>query len=685
MKMSVDGKFPFLQGAQRAALAIFVVRRWNFHHHASRAFPTMQVEVLLLLFLPLLGFLVNGLLGSTIKSDRLSGLIGSGVMVMAFGCAAMIAAELWSAPEHALHESVVVADWISAGKFAVSLGYRVDALSVLMSLIITGVGSLIHIYSIGYMHGDKAVWRFFAYLNLFVFAMLQLVMADNFLLTFLGWEGVGLCSYLLIGFWYDKPFEGTKIRWTGDAAMKAFVVNRLGDFGFLIAMFIIFLSFGSLNYEEVFHHASMRSVGDPAIVLATLFLFLACTGKSAQLPLYVWLPDAMAGPTPVSALIHAATMVTSGLFLITRASVMFALAPSTLAIVAVVGAVTALFAATIGLVQQDIKKVLAYSTVSQLGYMFLAMGCGAFGAGMFHVTTHAFFKALLFLGSGAVIHAMHGEQNIIKMGGLQKYLPVTFRTFFIGTLAIAGIPPLAGFFSKDEILWQAWEQSPVLWAMGFVAALFTAFYMWRLLTLTFFGPTRFNESHVHPHEAPRTMTVPLVILAALSAIAGFAGMPALFHLPNIFDEWLEPVTAKATEKLFAVHGNDAGLEIGLMLFSVVIAAVGILMARRLYAGRGERAAAIAARFHGAYSLLFNKYYVDEIYDTLFVRPLYWISERLLWKWADVGLIDGAVNGTAALVIRAGDIMRRTQVGLIQVYAAVVVIGVVIIIAWLSLL
>ncbi len=646
--------------------------------------PAMQVEVLLLLFLPLLGFLINGLVGAKVKSDRFSGLLGSGVMLVAFACAVLIGVDLWSLPEHALREPVVVGDWISAGSFSVSLAYRVDALSILMALIITGVGSLIHIYSIGYMHGDKAVWRFFAYLNLFVFAMLQLVMANNFLLTFLGWEGVGLCSYLLIGFWYDRPFEGTKIKWTSDAAMKAFVVNRIGDFGFLLAMFVIYLTFGSLNYEDVFKQASMRSIGDPAIVLATLLLFLACTGKSAQIPLYVWLPDAMAGPTPVSALIHAATMVTSGLFLITRVSVLFALAPSTLAVVAVVGAVTALFAATVGLVQQDIKKVLAYSTVSQLGYMFLAMGTGAFTAGMFHVTTHAFFKALLFLGSGAVIHAMHEEQNMLKMGGLQKYLPVTFRTFFVGTLAIAGIPPLAGFFSKDEILWQAWLNSPVLWGMGFLAAFCTAFYMWRALSLTFFGATRFNEAHVHPHEAPRTMTMPLVILAALSALAGFAGMPALFHVPNVFEQWLEPVTAAATERLVAPHVDDTGLEIGLMLLSVGVAVGGILLARRLYAGRGERASALGQRFKGIYALLFHKYYIDEIYDTLVVRPLDWISERVFWKWTDIGLIDGAVNGTASLIMRVGDVVRRTQVGLIQVYAAVLVIGVVVVIGWLSL-
>lgn len=644
----------------------------------------MQTLVTLTVALPLAGFLINGLFGARLRSDRLSGLIGSLALVGSFVCALLIFLQLREYPDHAIGASVVLFDWIRAGTLNVQIAYQIDALSILMTLIVTGVGSLIHIYSIGYMHGDKAVWRFFAYLNLFIFAMLQLVMADSFLLTFLGWEGVGLCSYLLIGFWYDRKFEGTNIKWTGDAAMKAFVVNRIGDLGFLVAMFLIYLTFGTLGYGEVMKQAAMRATGDPAIVAITLLLFFAATGKSAQIPLYVWLPDAMAGPTPVSALIHAATMVTSGLFLITRCSVLFALAPYTLSVIAIVGALTALFAASIGLVQTDIKKVLAYSTVSQLGFMFLAMGCGAFTAGMFHVTTHAFFKALLFLGSGAVIHGMHEEQNIMKMGGLRTHMPWTYKTFLVGTLAIAGIPPLAGFFSKDEILWQAFLNSPVLWVIATIAALCTAFYMWRLLTLTFLGSPRYDTHHVHPHEAPFTMTVPLMVLALLSAIAGFAGMPKLFGVENIFDTWLEPVVATAKDRMFAAGHAGESTEVILMVFSVAIGVGGILLARRMYAGKGERAEAMRLRMRGIHTLLLNKYYMDELYDVMIVRPLYWISEKALWRGFDTGVIDGAVNGTATIMLKVSDAVRRVQVGLVQVYGVAIVIGLVIIIGWLAL-
>ncbi len=369
--------------------------------------------------------------------------------------------------------------WIAAGSLDVSFAYLLDPLSILMMLVVTGVGFLIHVYSIGYMHGDPGFWRFFAYLNLFIFAMLNLILADNFLLLFLGWEGVGLCSYLLIGFWYDRKFEkGT----TGDAAKKAFIVNRIGDFGFLIGMFLIVQTFGTLNFQAVFSQAAGMAVGTPVLLIITLALFLGATGKSAQIPLFVWLPDAMAGPTPVSALIHAATMVTAGVYMVARCSILYALAPTTMDVVAIVGAATALFAATIGLVQNDIKKVLAYSTISQLGYMFLGLGVGAFAAGIFHVMTHAFFKALLFLGSGSVIHALHGEQDIRNMGGLKHHLPLTYRTFLVGAIAIAGIPPLAGFFSKDEILWKVFSGGhQVLWFLGLLGAALTAFYMFRLV------------------------------------------------------------------------------------------------------------------------------------------------------------------------------------------------------------
>ncbi len=438
---------------------------------------------------------------------------------------------------------VVLFSWLStftgtASALNVHVAYQIDQLSILMTLIVTGVGFLIHVYSIGYMQSDRGFWRFFSYMNLFIFAMLNLVLADNFLLMFLGWEGVGLCSYLLIGFWYEKKI-------TGDAAKKAFVVNRIGDLGFILAMLMIFSTFGSLNFSSVFSGASLMMVGNTTILWITLLLFVGAIGKSAQIPLYVWLPDAMAGPTPVSALIHAATMVTAGVYMVARCSILFALAPVTMEVVAIIGAVTAVFAATIGLVQNDIKKVLAYSTISQLGYMFLAMGVAAFSAGIFHLMTHAFFKALLFLGSGAVIHAMHDEQDIQKMGGLKEYLPVTYRTFLIGAIAIAGIPPFAGFFSKDEILWKAFSSeqgSWILWLLGAVGVTMTAFYMFRLVILTFEGNKRFDYHHLHPHEASKTMTVPLIILAVLSVIGGFIGIPPA----NAIENWLEPVFSTGT-------------------------------------------------------------------------------------------------------------------------------------------
>jgi NADH-quinone oxidoreductase subunit L len=467
----------------------------------------------LAVLLPFIGFLINGLLGRLIKREAVIGAIGSAAVGIGFLIGVSVLFDMLAAdPEHRTH-IVDLFPWISAGGLQTSIAYQIDPLSVVMLLIVTGVGFLIHVYAIGYMHGDAGFWRFFAYLNLFIFAMLNLILADNFLLMFLGWEGVGLCSYLLIGFWYDRKFEkGT----TGDAAKKAFIVNRIGDFGFLIGMFLIFTTFGSLRFASVFAQAEAFPVGAPIMFAITLALFVGATGKSAQIPLFIWLPDAMAGPTPVSALIHAATMVTAGVYMVARCSLLYALAPTTLTIVAVIGASTALFAATIGLVQNDIKKVLAYSTVSQLGYMFLALGVGAFTAGIFHVMTHAFFKALLFLGAGSVIHAMHEEQDIQRMGGLKSFVPVTYRTFVLASLAIAGIFPFSGFFSKDEILWKAFAGGHIgLWAMGLFGAILTAFYMFRLVSLTFEGQPRWAPGK-HPHEAPATMTIPLIALAFLS-------------------------------------------------------------------------------------------------------------------------------------------------------------------------
>jgi NADH-quinone oxidoreductase subunit L len=643
----------------------------------------MTAFIPLVVVFPLAGFLVLGLFGSRMKHETLIGVIGSGTVGLSFLTALAIFVGMAGVPADERKHIVELFAWIGAftgspSSFSASVAYQVDQLSILMTLIVTGVGFLIHVYSIGYMHGDKGYWRFFTYLNLFIFMMLNLVLADNFLLMFLGWEGVGLCSYLLIGFWYEKKF-------TGDAAKKAFVVNRIGDFGFILGMLLIFSTFGSLRFDSVFSAASVLMPGSKALFWITLLLFVGATGKSAQIPLYVWLPDAMAGPTPVSALIHAATMVTAGVYMVARCSVLYALAPTTLQIVAVTGAATALFAATVGLVQNDIKKVLAYSTVSQLGYMFLAMGVAAFGAGIFHLMTHAFFKALLFLGSGAVIHAMHEEQDIQKMGGLRKYLPVTSRTFFIGAVAIAGFPPLAGFFSKDEILWKAFSSeqgSPVLWAVGVLGAAMTAFYMFRLVFLTFEGKERFDHHHLHPHEAPKTMTVPLMVLAGLSVVGGFVGVPQSLLGGNWIEHWLEPVFAEANRKLMATAHDASMAEYLLMVLSVGVAAAGLYGAYLVYLNRTELADALRARFARSYKVLTNKYYVDEAYDAAVVNPIVKVSTDVLWKGVDVAVIDGALNGSASFVGRVAQTVRRLQTGVVQYYAVVFAGGILLAVTWL---
>lgn len=645
----------------------------------------MNYAALIPLF-PLIGFVIVAFFGKRIKNEKLIGGIASSAILASFVTAVTVFIGLVNRAPEDRSVIVKVYSWIATGSFNVDVAYQFDQLSILFTLIITGIGFLIHVYSIGYMHGDKGFPRFFAYLNLFVFMMLNLVLASNFLLTFLGWEGVGLASYLLIGFWYDRKFDGTKITWTGDAAMKAFVVNRIGDFGVLLAMFMLFNTFGTLDYATINAQApGVLSVGGTAVTVITLLLFLGCTGKSAQIPLGIWLPDAMAGPTPVSALIHAATMVTSGIFLIARTNVLFAMSPTTLAVVAGIGITTALIAGTIGIAQRDIKKVLAYSTVSQLGFMFVALGVGAFTAGVFHVMTHAFFKALLFLGAGSVIHGMHHEQDIMKMGGLKKYMPITYRTFFIGTLAISGIPFLSGFFSKDEILWFAFlNGSPVLWAVGAVAAFTTAFYMWRVTTLTFDGTERFDHHHLHPHESPSTMTIPLIVLAFLSIFGGFLGVPHVIghaiHFPNLLEHWLEPIFASGMSML-PVHGGDhTSLEIMLMTASTVLAILGILFAKRIYANGLDKATATAAKFKGLYQLLLNKYYVDEIYNMLIAGPIVALSRDFLWKIADVVLIDGAVNGSARVVGATGSALRKIQTGVAQNYALVMMAGIVILVA-----
>lgn len=648
-----------------------------------------MVELIgLIVAFPLLGFLIVGLGGNRLGSERTIGALASGAVGISFVMSVWLLVALLS---HAPEERVLVLrlySWITAGQFSAELAWRFDQLSAVFALVVTGVGFLIHVYAIGYMHGDRSFARFFAYLNLFIFMMLNLVLGDNLLVTFLGWEGVGLASYLLIGFWWDQHFDGVRIRWTGDAAMKAFVINRIGDFGMLVGMFLLVLYTGTLRYEEINHAVLSGTVIPPwVITLIALGLFLGCTGKSAQIPLAVWLPDAMAGPTPVSALIHAATMVTSGIFLISRMNVLFAASPEAMAVVAAVGIATAFFAATIGLVQNDIKKVLAYSTVSQLGFMFTALGVGAFVAGVFHVVTHAFFKALLFLGAGSVIHALHHEQDIQRMGGLARYMPRTHWTFLIGALAIAGIFPLSGFFSKDEILWNAYLYGgPLLWAIGVIAAFFTAFYMFRLYYLVFHNTERFDRHHM-PHESPAVMTVPLMVLAVLSAIGGVVGIPAAFGgeaIPHLLEHWLEPVFAPGAQLLMRhdAHASHV-LEYGLMVVSLVVALSGIALATRLYRRESNRPVQLAERFGWLYRILWRKYFVDEFYYAVVVDPLYHLSVRVLWRITDVQIVDGAVNGIARLIGRIGEVVRRIQTGYAQSYAVMMMVGIVLLVWYLA--
>ncbi len=649
----------------------------------------MAEQLYLIPLFPLIGFLIIGLFGKRLGGERMVGIIGAGAVLLSFATAVSVFMKLVSTPveERAFVNHVFT--WIQAGNFSAELAYRADQLSILFTLIITGVGFLIHVYSIGYMHGDKSFARFFAYLNLFVFMMLNLVLANNFLVTFLGWEGVGLASYLLIGFWYDQKFPGTNIVWTGDAAKKAFIVNRIGDFGMLAAIFIIYLYTGTLDYDKAtsFFAANAATIGGGTITIVALSLFLGCTGKSAQIPLAVWLPDAMAGPTPVSALIHAATMVTSGIFLIARTNVIFALSPTAMMVVAAVGLATAFLAATIGLVQNDIKKVLAYSTVSQLGFMFIALGVGAFTAGVFHVMTHAFFKALLFLGAGSVIHGMHHEQDIQKMGNLKKYMPTTHLTFLLGTLAIAGIFPFAGFFSKDEILWNAFDHgSAPMWGLGVAAALCTAFYMFRLYYLTFHGEERFDAHHHHPHESPLTMTFPLMVLALLSVVGGFLGVPEALgghSIPNLLEHWLEPVFKQGQEILHRPEVHEVhSIEYILMAASLAVAIVGILVATSMYKKASNKPTEYAERFKGLYTLLWNKYFLDEFYHKVFVNSFFALSNSFLWKIFDVKIVDGVVNGTAQLIERGAQGLRRLQSGVAQNYAVLMVAGIVAIVSFM---
>ena len=676
--------------------------------------------------LPALGAATNGLFGVRYFSRQVSALVACATMAGALGVSLFAFWQLLGVDAGARVHDVVVATWIpriplqlangTIGSFQIPWGFRLDPLSAIMILVVTGIGFLIHVYSTAYMHDEPrgGYARFFCYLNLFCFFMLMLVLGSNFLVMFVGWEGVGLCSYLLIGYWYEKKSAS-------DAGKKAFITNRVGDWGFVLGVFLIFMTFGSVDFRVVAQQAAAMPVEAQfgTLSLICLFLFVGATGKSAQIPLYVWLPDAMEGPTPVSALIHAATMVTAGVYMVGRNAVLFQHAPIVMQVVAVVGVLTALMAASIGLVQNDIKRVLAYSTVSQLGYMFMAMGVGAFSAGVFHLMTHAFFKALLFLCSGSVIHAMAGEQDMRRMGGLQKYMPVTYMTMMIGTLAIAGIPPLAGFFSKDEILLNAFLSNKVIWVVAVVTALMTAFYMYRLMSLTFFGAYRGSTwataghaagDHAHdahhdqgaahghavtvddvahghghgawhgPHESPRAMTLPLMALAVGAIVAGLVGIPAVLGGNNAIEHFLEPsfsapVMAHAAAepvdgRAFAAepvaggaehegasheggaeaHHVSATAEVGLMAFSVAIGVIGIFMAYRFYVQYPGISEGLATRWAGAHRVLLNKYYVDELYDGTVISGTM-ASARGLWA-VDRNVVDGAVNGTGSLTVIA---------------------------------
>ena len=625
--------------------------------------------------LPLVGGAVNGIFGGRWPKKAISG-VAVGSTTLAFLLALEVVREFLSLPASQVPWTRDYFTWITAGNFHANFALQVDQLTVIMLLVVTGVGWLIHIYSTGYMHDDPGYRRFFSYLNLFMFFMLILILADNYLLLFVGWEGVGLCSYLLVGFFFLKQSAT-------NAGNKAFWVNRVGDFGFLLALFLIFRTFGSLDFSVVLPHAATMGA-DPAGQVGTLttialLLFVGAAGKSAQLPLYVWLPDAMEGPTPVSALIHAATMVTAGVYMVVRSHAIFLKAPVAMQVVGVIGCATALFAATIGLVQTDIKKVLAYSTVSQLGYMFLACGMGAFGAGIFHLMTHAFFKGLLFLAAGSVIHAVGGEQDMRNMGGLRKKIPVTFWTMFMATLAIAGAPGFAGFFSKDEILNQTQIMSPVLWGLGVLTAGLTSFYMFRLLFLTFFGSPRYDEHKVHVHESPKNMTVPMIVLAVLSVCGGWMAAPALIGGVNHFEQFLAPVfaTGAAPVAAAAEPTGGAGAEIlqALLGAPVIAGLLGFLLAWWFYLKSPSAPKKLAEALSAPYKLLCGKYFVDELYQNVIVRPLVWVSDKVLWHGVDERAIDGTVNGVAFVSRETGDRLRRANTGNIRSYATWIVLGV----------
>jgi len=621
--------------------------------------------------LPLLGFLIVSLNVKKL-SHGFTSVVACGAVFISFIISAYLFVQLLGLPEEQRSFFVMVYHWIDAGGFMSDIAFLVDPLSSLMLLIITGVGFLIHVYSIGYMHHDEGFNKFFSYLNLFVFFMLILVMGSNYLLMFVGWEGVGLCSYLLIGFWF-KNNDYTS------AANKAFIMNRIGDLGLILGVILIFVQFGSVEYHEVFAKATSIEVGSQSLTLITILLFVGAMGKSAQIPLYTWLPDAMAGPTPVSALIHAATMVTAGIYMIARNNLLYTLAPVSMNLVLIIGLATALFAATIALAQNDIKKVLAYSTVSQLGLIFAALGVGAYSSGIFHMTTHAFFKALMFLGAGSVIHALSGEQDLRKMGGLKKYLPVTYITFFIGVLAISGIPPFAGFFSKDEMLAHIFEHNTIAWAVALLTSLFTVFYMFRLLFLAFFGTTRASQDVMHHiHESPANMTIPLIVLAVLSVVGGFMGVPEALHGSNWIGEFLSPVFAKSAPHLHVSH-LEHSTEYALMGTVVGLTIVLIIVAYVTYVGKNTVPAEEGVETNGLHKLVYRKYYIDELYHAVIVKPLYWISS-VVESWIERSGIDGIVNLFGTTVVGGSKISRRLQTGNIGFYIFIMVVSIIVLLA-----
>jgi len=646
---------------------------------------TSSLNLWLIPVLPLAGAAINGFLGKRSSRTAVStiALVFSGA---ALAWAFFVVWRVMTAVSSPLPYEEYFAHWIRSGSFTVDFAFYLDQLSLVMLLVVTGVGFLIHIYSVGYMWDDPSYYRFFTYLNLFMFFMLTLILANNYLLMFIGWEGVGLASYLLIGFWFTKDSAAS-------AGKKAFIVNRIGDFGFLIGLFLLIQHFQSLNFTQVF--AQVRPIPSETasagfLTAVGLLLMVGACGKSAQIPLYVWLPDAMEGPTPVSALIHAATMVTAGVYMVARSHLIFERAPMALTVVAIIGTLTALFAATIGITQTDIKKVLAYSTVSQLGYMFMACGVGAFSAGIFHLMTHAFFKGLLFLGAGSVIHAVGGEQDMRKMGGLRSYIPWTTLTMGIATLAIAGIPPFAGFWSKDEILWRAYLANPIYWLIGVVTAFITSFYMFRLLFMTFAGEyrgaptetpghdthghTHGHDGHASPHESPMVMLVPLMILAVLSLLGGLVG------IGDRFDHFLAPVFSSSAETAGEAAGK--GMEYLFMGISVAVAALGFALAYVLYVSKPYLPQKIAASLGSFYETVLNKYYVDEIYATLFVKPLVEGSTRILWQGIDRKVIDDSINDAAGGARHVSDEVRQMQSGNLRSYAGWIAAGAAVVIAYM---